>query len=222
MNSANLKVVSPRAYRLRAAAAAVADTRGRVVRAARELFSEGGFHRAPIDEVARRADVARATVYYQFGSKLGLLEAVLVDFERRAGLQALHEVVHQTDPTGLLPEMITAGCRYWSTDPQLARKIIGAGMVDPDANALLAGHDAGRLELLTIAVARLAAAGLLRGDCPTERAVDVLWLLTSFDAYDQLTRNRALTTTDAAGTLAALASDQLLRSERQDRRADRL
>jgi AcrR family transcriptional regulator len=37
--------------------------------------------------VARQADVARATVYYQFGSKRAPLEAVADDIQRRAGQQ---------------------------------------------------------------------------------------------------------------------------------------
>ncbi|HYZ08415.1 MAG TPA: helix-turn-helix domain-containing protein [Pseudonocardiaceae bacterium] len=202
--------MSPRPYALGARAAAVADTRERVVIAARELFSEGGFHRVPIDEVARRADVARATVYHQFGSKLGLLEAVLVDFEHRADLPALANVIQHTPPDQLLRATISDGCRYWSTDPQLARKIIGLGAVDPDASALLAGHDAGRLQLLTTTVRRLADANLLRPGCPTGRALDILWLLTSFDTYDQLTRGRNLTPAEAADILVALASGPLM------------
>jgi len=59
------------------------------VAAARSLFADAGFHRVSLDETARRADVARATVYHQFGSKLGVLGAVVEDYEQRAGLAAL-------------------------------------------------------------------------------------------------------------------------------------
>ncbi len=50
------------------------------------MFVEDGFYSATVDEIARRADVARATVYHQFRSKVGVLEAVISDFEQRAGL----------------------------------------------------------------------------------------------------------------------------------------
>ena len=75
--------MSPRNYRIGKRAAAVADTRARIVEAARAVFAQDGFHRAAVEEVARRADVARATVYYQFDSKLGLVGAVLDDIELR-------------------------------------------------------------------------------------------------------------------------------------------
>ena len=67
---------------------------------------------------------------------------------------------------------------------------------------LLAGHDAGRLRLLTRTVERL--------DLPDpERALDALWLLTGFAAYDDLTRGRGLSTAGAAELLAGLAEAAL-------------
>ena len=45
-----------------------------------------------VDAVARRADVARATVYYQFGSKTGLLEAVRDDLAEAGGMAELARV----------------------------------------------------------------------------------------------------------------------------------
>ncbi len=201
--------MSPRPYRLGARTAAVAETRERVVAAARGVFAEGGFHRSAVDEVARRADVARATVYHQFGNKLGLLEAVLVDFELRAGLETLIAVVERTPADELLRAAVTAGCAYWATDPVLARRILGFATVDPEAHELLNRHDAGRLRLLTRMVDRLAEGGRLRADCPPARALDILWLLTSFEAFDQLTRQRGLTAAEAAETLATMAEEQV-------------
>src|SRR5215207_10811502 len=114
--------MSPRPYRLGARASTVAGGRARVVAAARELFAQRGFHRVSLDEVARRADVARATVYHQFGSKLGLLAAVVEDFERRAGLEALAELVDTAPVDRVLRAVVRAGCDYWATDPPLARQ----------------------------------------------------------------------------------------------------
>jgi AcrR family transcriptional regulator len=199
--------VSPRRYTLGARAAAVADTRERVLAAARDLYRDDGFHRSPLDEVARRADVARATVYQRFGSKLGLLEAVLTDYESRADLPALAAVVHEGPPETLLRMMITDGCRYWSTDPALARKIIAAGSADPAAGELLRRHDAGRLALLETTVRRLDEVGRLT--LPPGPALDVLWVLTAFETYDQLAAGRGLSTADAADVLAGLAEARL-------------
>jgi len=182
----------------------VAETREKVVDAARRLFAETGFHRVSLDEIARQADVARATVYHQFGSKLGVLGAVVEDYERRAGLAALAELIETGPVETLARDVVTAGCRYWSTDPALARSIIAFTVTDPQAADLLAGHDAGRLRLLTRMVERL--------DLPDPaRALDALWLLTGFAAYDDLSRGRRLSTARAAELLSDLAEKELRR-----------
>ncbi len=201
--------VSPRRYQLGARATAVSETRSRVIAAARELFVEGGFHQASMEEIAGRADVARGTVYHQFGSKLGVFEAVIADFEDRAGLDALVTVVETASPPTLLRATITAGCAYWATDPTLARKAIGLASMQPEIEQLLEHHDAGRLSLLNRIVDRLLEADLLREGCSPEHAVDVLWVLTSFDAYDLLTRGRGLQQAEAAAALVTLAEGQL-------------
>ena len=196
--------MSPRPYKLGARTAAVAGTRDKVVEAAGQLFAEAGFHRVSLDEIARRADVARATVYHQFGSKLGVLGAVVTDYERRAGLAELAELIETGPAETLIRDVVTAGCAYWATDPALARSIVAFAVTDPEAADLLAGHDAGRLRLLTRMVERL-------GPPDPERALDTLWLLTGFAAYDDLARGRGLTTAEAATLLADLAEQALSR-----------
>jgi AcrR family transcriptional regulator len=50
--------------------------RARILEAARELFSARGPESVTVGEVAQRAGVARGTVFNQFGSKNGLVEAI--------------------------------------------------------------------------------------------------------------------------------------------------
>ena len=68
--------MSPRPYNLGKRQEIIDQGRQQVLAAARSLLAEPGGLAFTVDAVARRADVARATVYYQFGSKSGLLEAV--------------------------------------------------------------------------------------------------------------------------------------------------
>lgn len=50
--------------------------RARILEAAAKEFAEVGFNKARLARVAAAADVAEGTVYHQFESKLGLLEAI--------------------------------------------------------------------------------------------------------------------------------------------------
>ena len=89
--------MSPRPYRLGKREEVIGEGRRRILDAARELLGTAtAYPGFTVDAVARRADVARATVYYQFGSKTGLLEAVCDDLAEAGGMADLARVF--TDP----------------------------------------------------------------------------------------------------------------------------
>src|SRR2546422_8101779 len=81
--------MSPRPYRLGRRQPAAQRTRARVLRAARELLTaRAGAEPFSVDAVARRAGVARMTVYHRFGSRRGLLEALFDSFPAGGELPA--------------------------------------------------------------------------------------------------------------------------------------
>jgi TetR/AcrR family transcriptional regulator, mexJK operon transcriptional repressor len=61
--------------------AARLENRGRVLRAAAEAFLQRGYH-ASVDDIARRAGVAKQTVYHHFPSKDRLFEAAACDLAK--------------------------------------------------------------------------------------------------------------------------------------------
>ncbi len=64
-------------------AAVVGDTRERVVRAASELFSTRGFAGTSISAIREVSGVLPSSIYWEFGSKEGLLAVVLEDAAAR-------------------------------------------------------------------------------------------------------------------------------------------
>src|SRR5438876_585864 len=99
--------MSPRPYRSVQRQVAAEQTRARIIAAARELLvASEGFSGFTIDAVARQAGVARMTVYYQFGSKLGLLEALFDDLAARGQMQQLAAAFQQPDALVGLAEYI--------------------------------------------------------------------------------------------------------------------
>jgi AcrR family transcriptional regulator len=206
--------MSPRKYQLGKRAAGVAATRARVIEAARAVFAEDGFHRAPIDEVARRADVSRATVYYQFGSKLGLIEAVLDDIERRGGQERVVAAAGLPDAVEATRRAFEEGSRYWAAEPVLVRRLIGLAAADPETRQLVQERDRNRLALVTRIAQRLAEQRRLRPGCSVEQAVQTLWLLSSFEAFDQLLTGQALDADAVAALLLQLVERSLIRSPR--------
>ena len=104
--------MSPRPYRLGQRQATTEQTRARIIAAARELLmASDGFSGFSIDAVARQADVARMTVYYQFGSKIGLLEALCDSLATQGGMEQLATAFRQPEPLDALAEYIAEGLR---------------------------------------------------------------------------------------------------------------
>src|SRR5947209_18395237 len=114
--------MSPRPYRLGQRQAAADQTRARIVAAARELLgARSGFAGFTIDAVARQAGVARMTVYYQFGSKVGLLEALCDSLAARGGIEQLMTAFCQPDSLDALREFVAVFGRFWSSDRLVTR-----------------------------------------------------------------------------------------------------
>lgn len=73
------------------------DTRERLVRAAAELFGSKGFHAVSTDAVAARAGRTSGAVYAHFGSKQGLLLAVLEEWRSETAVDTEAELDAASD-----------------------------------------------------------------------------------------------------------------------------
>jgi AcrR family transcriptional regulator len=204
--------MSPRNYQLGKRAAAVAETRTRIVDAARAVFAEDGFHRAAVDELARRADVSRATIYYQFGSKLGLVNAVLDDIECRGGQERIVAAAGLPDAVEATRRTFEEGSRYWAAEHVLVRKLIGLAAADPATRQLVDQREQNRLTLVTRLAERLAEQQRLRPGCSVKTAVQALWLLSSFEAFDQLFTGQQCDADAIAALLFDIVDRSLIRS----------
>ncbi|TMB68595.1 MAG: TetR/AcrR family transcriptional regulator [Chloroflexi bacterium] len=171
--------MSPRPYRLGQRQAAADETRARILAAARDqLEKEASFS---IDAVARRADVARMTVYYQFGSKRGLLEALFDLLAARGGLHQLPSAFQQPDPKVALERLIEIFARFWSSDRLVLRRLRAMAALDPELDQVLRERSEWLRNGLRVIVSRLPAGG-----APIAETVDLLFALTSFENFDVL------------------------------------
>jgi AcrR family transcriptional regulator len=149
------------------------------IRRRRAARSYPGF---TVDAVARRADVARATVYYQFGSKTGLLEAVCDDLADAGGLAELARVFTNPASDAAIDGFITAFAGFWAADRIVMRRLRALAALDPDVGLVIAARDQRRREGLVILVGRLPASTA----AAAEQTVQLLYTLTSFETFDTL------------------------------------
>src|ERR1700733_13191896 len=99
--------MSPRQYQLGKRQEQIDESRRRVIDAARSLLTDADSYRSfTVEAVAKRADVAKATVYYQFGSKTGLLEAICDALAAAGGMSGMPAAFTDPHPSAGLRTLI--------------------------------------------------------------------------------------------------------------------
>jgi AcrR family transcriptional regulator len=105
-----------------------AETRDRIVAAARELIAEGGYVAAQVAAVAERAEVAVGTVYRHFPSKSELFAEVFREASQ-------HEVdamrAAMAEISGPAPEQIAAGIETFAHRALRGRRLAWALLAEP-------------------------------------------------------------------------------------------
>ncbi|HWG63281.1 MAG TPA: TetR/AcrR family transcriptional regulator [Streptosporangiaceae bacterium] len=177
--------MSPRPYNLGKRRGQIDAGRQHVLDAARSLLAGTASYTAfTVDAVAKRADVARATVYYQFGSKAGLLEAVCDQLAEAGGMSELATVFAGPDPLEALRGFVACFGRFWDADRQAMRRLRALAALDPEVGAVISARDQRRRKGLEVLVSRLGDAQLTGGD--QGYTVRTLLALTSFETFDAL------------------------------------
>jgi len=173
----------PRPYVSAKRAAAAAETRARLIEAAQRLLEDGPAQMS-MEAVAKTAGVTRLTVYKQFGSRRGLLEAVFDDNARRFGMIRMAEAVGQADVRLGLRKAIECLCEFWGSHPSFAR-LHDAAASDPEFAEALALRNERRRWVINSLLARLPGADRARQD-----ASDLLFGMTSMAMFRQLSATR--------------------------------
>lgn len=179
--------MSPRPYKLGQRQATHEQTRIRIIHAARELLmASDGFSTFSLDAVARRADVARMTVYHQFGSKSGLLEALSESLAASGGMEQLATAFRQADPLDALNQYILIFSRFWEADRLVMRRLRALASLDPDFEHVVRTRDERRRQGVRVITQRFVEKQMLAPVGSLDEIVDTLFMLTSFETFDTL------------------------------------
>jgi AcrR family transcriptional regulator len=179
--------MSPRPYNPGQRQASTEQTRLRIIQAARELLmASDGYSRFSIEAVARQADVARMTVYYQFGSKIGLLEALSDYLATNGGLDQLSTAFRRTEPLEALETFINIFSHFWEADRMVIRRLLALAALDPDFAQVIQARDALRLQGARVIVGRFVQKCGLPTSESFDDAVSTLYTLLSFASFDSL------------------------------------
>jgi AcrR family transcriptional regulator len=179
--------MSPRSYRMERRRVLTGETRQRIIKAARDLLAwKDPAAQFSVEEVARRAGVARMTVYYQFGSLGGLLEGLCDSLAIAGGMDHLSDAFRQPDPLEAVDQFIAVFTGFWESDRDVLRGLGALAVLDPDFAAVLEERYEWRGSGVRMLLERLAKQTGRPNARERDDVADLLYMLTSFSTYDTL------------------------------------
>ncbi|MGE0300455.1 MAG: TetR/AcrR family transcriptional regulator [Pseudonocardia sp.] len=184
-------------------------TEQRVLDAAEEMIGEGEFHRASVAELARRAGVARATVFGRFGSKLGVLEALATRCSGGPEMRGIREAIVVDEPRTAVTAVVRASCVLWERQGHILLTLKAVTELEPGAVALVDDQRADQRTSLEGLVARLDAAEELRAGLAPHAATAALHMLTSVESFVELRTHGELSFDATVEALTGLATSLL-------------
>ncbi|WON95885.1 TetR/AcrR family transcriptional regulator [Sphingobacterium sp. Lzh-3] len=103
-----------------------------IKRTARELFRQNGYHKTSVNTLAKKARIAKATVYKYFESKEMILHAILMDYLRASLQDILKTTKYEDDMASFLASTILRVSRLTYT---ACNELIGWEFIRESANA---------------------------------------------------------------------------------------
>ncbi|HXY44116.1 MAG TPA: helix-turn-helix domain-containing protein [Acidimicrobiales bacterium] len=182
--------VKRRTYDAAARRARSAETRLRIMKAARELILSDGYRATTIAAVAARAGVNVDTIYELVGRKPVLLRELIeqaisgidhaVAAEERDYVQAIKA---EPDPAKKLAIYARAVCRIQERMAPLLQALREASSTEPEAEQVWREIGERRAANMRLLIRDIRDAGGLRATLSVNKAADVVWVLNSSELY---------------------------------------
>jgi AcrR family transcriptional regulator len=186
MPKVNTSSVAKRRYRSPLREAQAAATRSRILEAALGEMAARGYPGTSVAAIAHAAGVSPETIYATFGSKRGIIDALLAQVEAEARPQQAAAMSRERGggPRAELEAFADVAADFWKRHGDLAR-LLRQGIGDPEIGEEWLRRQEARRALLRGVVGHWPA-GTLRGGIDRDEAADVAWSITSHELYELL------------------------------------
>ncbi len=167
-------------------------TRSVVLEVARRQFAERGYAAAAVRPIAQEAGISLQTLYATFGSKQGLLLA-LVDTvrEQTGGAEAREQIPRSDDPHELIELAAGLRRRILEVCGDIIVTFREGAAGDPQVAAAYAAGQRRMRDGLQRICGRLEALGALRPGLTPRKAADQMAALFVAEVYEELTGPRS-------------------------------
>jgi AcrR family transcriptional regulator len=186
-------------------------TRRALLDATRELLESPGATEAGLERIAARAGYSRQAVYRHFGSRAGLLKAVLADIDERGGAEAsVEEILAARDADSVLDALVAWWAGYVAGFAGVARSVYAGRGADPALAAAWKDRMEALARVCELVVDRCAAEGRLRAALEPSVATEILWGLLSIPLWNQLIVDRDWSEAEYRQRIGTIAQAALL------------
>jgi len=103
-----------------------------IIEASQELFRRYGYHKTSVNEIAKKAKIAKATIYKYFDSKEVLLHYILMDELKQSVDEMIDSEYNVNDIEAYLSKLIFKTCRLTYT---ICNEFIGWDFIRESANS---------------------------------------------------------------------------------------
>lgn len=188
------------------------STRAALIEATRALLETTGASSTGLGAIAARAGYSRQAVYRHFGSRAGLLKAVLADVDERGDARrSVERVLAAADARMVIHDLLRWWAGHVAGFAGIARSVVAGRAADPELAEAWEDRMAALLGVCRLVVDRCAAEGQLREELEPAVAAETLWALLSIPLWDQLIVERGWSQADYQERVGAIAEAALLR-----------
>jgi AcrR family transcriptional regulator len=190
------------------------QTRRRICAAAKDLFLSRGYAATTITEIAKSAGVAHQTVYFVFGSKAGVLAAIMdlqivgdLDPAPLLDRPQVKQLSRHRSPARRLEQLVHVAAEVTERLAPVY-ELVRSGAADAEVRDLLDRHEEQRWQTLRTLVDLISDD--VAANLEPDEATDRLYALLSHEAYWLLVQRRGWTRERWHRYINAEAARQLL------------
>lgn len=203
--------IKKRPYKSIARNAQAAQTRERVLDAAKNLFESDGFEYVTIEKIAQTADVSIPTIYSLFQSKRGVLRALMDEALPKDQFDDLVEKsIQEKSPEGRLRYSAKIARRMYDAERSQMDIFRGAAVLAPEFKELEKEREMRRYSRQEVTIKAMAMERSIAKGLNETKARDILWAFTGRDIYRMLVVEQSWTSDEYEKWLAHLLITTLL------------
>lgn len=191
--------------------AGAAQTKERILLAAKNLFESEGFECVTIEKIAQVASVSMPTIYSLFQSKRGILRALMDEVFPKDQFNILVEKSHEaSSPKERLLFSAKIARQIYDAEKAQTEIFRGAVVLAPEFKELEKEREMRRYTRQELTIKAMAKEKSLSKKLSVNKARDLLWAFTGRDLYRMLVVEQGWTSEEYEEWLAQLLASTLI------------